>query len=133
MTWEVRQSGEDRWLLLADAPTESRSGELPPPAPDLERQRRIGTVDQPQSPPVSGSAALSEAVSTKKITVTVPDWLHPYITEAAERRNLSVSERLSRAAQVELYREEGEAHPPGPGSDFSHWQGGNIRAVLTRR
>lgn len=47
-------------------------------------------------------------MATKKITVTVPDWLHPYITEAAERRDLSVSEWLSRAAQVELYREEGE-------------------------
>lgn len=48
-------------------------------------------------------------MAMKKVTVTMPDWLHPYVADAAQRRSVSVSEWLSRAAQIELYREEGRA------------------------
>ena len=72
-------------------------------------------------------------MATKKITVTVPDWLHPYITEAADRRDLSVSEWLSRAAQIELYREEGEArhaHDAAAGADRTAQAEADERAML---
>lgn len=45
-------------------------------------------------------------MATDKVTITVDDWLTPYLREAAARDGLSLSAWIARAAQVALYRSE---------------------------